>query len=152
MRLGPWGLVARIGLDVGQAEAPPPDARVTGDPPVWWVPPPGIVPADEEWMRFGLGLVAGRLDTLRSGAGVVVVRVLDWEVPMLTDHQEEVAAAAVIECLRRHHGIDGVGIGVTFDRERNRYEFTWDASSRPVGRGGASGGACRGWVGRSGAR
>ncbi|MEV5727616.1 hypothetical protein AB0N50_17675 [Streptomyces pharetrae] len=129
VRIGPWGLVARVCLDVRQVEAPPPEARVIGGSPVWWVPPPGIVPADEEWMRFGLGLVAGRLDALRSGAGAMVVRVLAWEVPVLTDHQEEVAAAAVVECLRRHYGIDGVDIGVTFDREGNRYRFTWDTSS-----------------------
>ncbi|QIJ62398.1 hypothetical protein G7Z13_10350 [Streptomyces sp. JB150] len=125
MRIGPWGLVARVSLDVGRVETPPPEAHAIGDSPVWWVPPPGVVPADEEWMRFGLGLVADRLDALRPGPGVVVLRVLAWEVPMLPDYQEEVAAAAVVECLRQHYGVEGVDIGVTFDRERNRYVFAW---------------------------
>lgn len=47
---------------------------------------------------------------------------------MLTDYQEEVTVAAVIECLRENCGIDGVGIGLTFDPERNRYQFTWDGA------------------------
>lgn len=40
-----------------------------------------------------------------------------------------VAAAAVVECLRESCGIDGVGIGLTFDRERNRYQFPWGGAS-----------------------
>jgi hypothetical protein len=85
-------------------------------------------------MRFGLGLVAGRLDALRYGADAVLVRVPLWELPMLADHQAEVAAAAVIECLEHAYGICGVGVGVTFDRERNRYRFAWGEQ------GGAAGG------------
>lgn len=84
-------------------------------------------------MAFGLGLVAGQLDALRGGAGAVLLRVDDWDVPMLTDYQEEVAAAAVIECLRENYGISGVDIGLTFDRERNRYQFTWDGAQAEPG-------------------
>ncbi|MFD7457865.1 MULTISPECIES: hypothetical protein [unclassified Streptomyces] len=125
LRIGPWGLVARVSLDVQPLGEPPGEARRVDDSPVWWVPPPGLAPADEEWMRFGLGLVADQL-------GAVLVRVLAWDVPMLTDYQDEVAAAALIECLRDNCGIGGVDIGVTFDRERNRYEFTWgEGGERP---------------------
>lgn len=69
VRIGPWGLVARVCLDVRQVEAPPPEARAIGGSPVRWVPPPGLVPADEEWMRFGLGLVAA--GSTPSGPGPV---------------------------------------------------------------------------------
>jgi hypothetical protein len=86
-------------------------------------------------MAFGLGLVAGQLDTLGGGADAVLVRVDDWDVPMLTDYQEEVAAAAVIECLRENYGISGVDIGLTFDRVRNRYRFTWDGVRAEPGQG-----------------
>ncbi|MGW5432823.1 hypothetical protein ACWET9_37375 [Streptomyces sp. NPDC004059] len=44
-------------------------------------------------MAFGLGLVVGQLDALREGADALLVRVEDWDVPMHTDYQEEVAAA-----------------------------------------------------------
>jgi hypothetical protein len=133
-RVGPWGLIARIRLDVRPVDVVPGGARRIDDARVWWVPPPGLVPEDEEWMRFGLGLVAGRLDALRYGADAVLVRVPLWELPMLADHQAEVAAAAVIECLEHAYGICGVGVGVTFDRERNRYRFAWGEQ------GGAAGG------------
>jgi hypothetical protein len=86
-------------------------------------------------MAFGLRLVAGQLDTLGGGADAVLVRVYDWDVPMLTDYQEEVAAAAVIECLRENYGISGVDIGLTFDRVRNRYRFTWDGVRAEPGQG-----------------
>lgn len=91
-----------------------------------WIPSHGLAPADAKWMAFGLGLVARQLDALLGGAGCVVVQVVDWNVPMLADYQEEVAAAAVIECLRQNYGIRGVAIGLSFDQERNRYGFTWD--------------------------
>ncbi|MFF8400595.1 hypothetical protein ACF06P_02980 [Streptomyces sp. NPDC015684] len=125
-RIGFWGLVARVTLDVRPVNEPPSEARRLDDSHVWWLPPQGIVPADERWMEFGLGLVAGQLGALRGGADTVLVRVADWDVPMLTDYQEEVAAAAVIECLQQNYGISGVDIGLTLDRERNRYQFTWD--------------------------
>ncbi|GHE24150.1 hypothetical protein [Streptomyces thermodiastaticus] len=86
-------------------------------------------------MAFGLRLVAGQLEALREGADALVVRVEDWDVPVPTDYQEEVAAAAVVECLRENCGIDGVGIGLTFDRERNRYEFTWGGAAAKPGLG-----------------
>ncbi|WBO66385.1 hypothetical protein [Streptomyces camelliae] len=113
---------------------PPHEARRIDGSGVWWLPPQGIMPADEKWMAFGLGLVAGQLDTLSGGADALLVRVDDWDVPMLTDYQEEVAAAAVIECLQQNYGVGGVDIGVTFDRERNRYRFTWDGVSAEPGR------------------
>ncbi|MGW7527644.1 hypothetical protein [Streptomyces sp. NPDC054783] len=84
-------------------------------------------------MGFGLGLVAGQLEALGSGCRGVLVQVLAWDVPMATDHQQEVAAAAVVECLRQNHGISGVDIGLAFDRERNRYRFTWDGAHAEPG-------------------
>ncbi|MEV4335538.1 hypothetical protein [Streptomyces sp. NPDC049590] len=45
-------------------------------------------------MAFGLALVAGRLAATGEGAGTVLVRVEDWDVPAPPDHQEEAAAAA----------------------------------------------------------
>jgi hypothetical protein len=50
-----------------------------------------------------------------------------------TDYQDEVAAAALIECLQRNYDIRGVDIGLSFDRERNRYEFTWDGVPAELG-------------------
>ncbi|MFF9023770.1 hypothetical protein [Streptomyces eurythermus] len=128
-RLGPWGLLARVTLDVRSVGRPPSEARGIGGSRVWWLPPHGLPPADERWMTFGLELVAGQLELLSGGAGAVLVRVDDWDVPMVTDYQDEVAAAALIECLQRSYGIPGVDIGLSFDRERNRYEFTWDGAS-----------------------
>ncbi|GAA2730839.1 hypothetical protein GCM10010360_13180 [Streptomyces nogalater] len=58
-----------------------------------------------------------------------------WDVPMPADYQEEAAAAAVIECLRRNHGIRGVDVGLSFDRERNRYGFAWDGAPAGPDRG-----------------
>ncbi|MFI7384896.1 hypothetical protein [Streptomyces sp. NPDC049813] len=125
-RIGPWGLVARISLDVAAMdEAPSGARRVEGGAAVWWVPPRGMVAEDERWMAFGLGLVAGQLDAVRGGSPALVVTVVEWDVPMLTDYQEEVAAAAVIACLQEGFGIEGVATGLAFDRERNRYTFTW---------------------------
>ncbi|MER6028471.1 hypothetical protein [Streptomyces sp. NPDC001851] len=124
-RLGPCGLVARVTLDVRPMAEPPREARRVGGSGVWWQPPPGLTSGDERWMAFGLGLVAGQLDALSGGIGALLVRVDDWDVPMLTDYQEEVAAAAVIEGLREHCGIAGIGIGLAFDRDGNRYRFTW---------------------------
>jgi len=143
VRIGPWGLVARVRLDVRPVAEPPRAARRVGASRVWWLPPPRITSADERWLAFGLGLVAGQLDALAHGSGAVLVRVDDYGVPMPADHQDEVAAAAVIECLRENLGITGVEIGLTFDRERNRYEFTWDASTRPARRGCGSDAAGR---------
>ncbi|MFC5655034.1 hypothetical protein [Streptomyces nogalater] len=54
---------------------------------------------------------------------------------MPADYQEEAAAAAVIECLRRNHGIRGVDVGLSFDRERNRYGFAWDGAPAGPDRG-----------------
>ncbi|MER6730992.1 hypothetical protein [Streptomyces puniciscabiei] len=133
-RIGPWGLVARVSLEVRPLDVPPRGASRIDGSRVWWVPPQGIVPADKTWMGFGLGLVAGQLEALGSGSRAVLVRVLAWDVPMVTDHQAEVAAAAVIECLRQNHGIDGVDIGLTFDRERNRHRFTWNGTEAEPGR------------------
>ncbi|MGW3209910.1 hypothetical protein [Streptomyces sp. NPDC001135] len=134
-RIGSWGLVARVTLDVQLMDEPPLAGRRIDDSRVWWLPPRGIPSTDEKWMAFGLGLVAGQLDAWRDGADALLVRVDDWDVPMLTDYQDEVAAAAVIECLRENCGIDGVDIGLTFDRERNRYRFTWDGASAEPGPG-----------------
>ncbi|MGY1580298.1 hypothetical protein [Streptomyces sp. MN13] len=126
-RLGPWGLVARVTLDAGPVDEPPREAHGIGDSRVrLLLPPQGITPAEARWMEFGLGLVSGQLEALWEGTGPILVRVTDWDVPMLTDYQDEVAAAALIECLRDHYGITGIDAGLTFDRERNRYEFTWD--------------------------
>jgi hypothetical protein len=127
-RIGPWGLVARVTLDAGPVDEPPREAQAIGDSRVRLLPPPGITPAEARWMAFGLGLVSGQLEALWDGTGPILVRVTDWDVPMLTDYQDEVAAAALVECLREHYGITGVEIGLTFDRERNRYEFTWDGT------------------------
>ncbi|MFI9251720.1 hypothetical protein [Streptomyces sp. NPDC053069] len=134
-RIGPWGLVARVTLDVQPLDEPPREARRIDDSAVWWLPAQGLTPADDRWMAFGVGLVAEQLDALRGGADALLVRVDDWDVPMLTDYQEEVAAAAVIECLRQNYGVGGVDIGVTFDRERDRYRFTWDGASVEPGQG-----------------
>jgi hypothetical protein len=134
-RIGSWGLVARVSLDVQSMDEPPRVGRRIDDSRVWWLPPQGIAATDEKWMAFGLGLVVGQLEALRDGAAALLVRVADWDVPMLTDYQEEVAAAAVIECLQEYCGIDGVDIGLTFDRERNRYRFTWDGASAEPGLG-----------------
>ncbi|MEU2717873.1 hypothetical protein [Streptomyces sp. NPDC007205] len=132
-RVGPWGLVARVTLDVRPMAEPPREARRIDDSGVWWQLPQGLTSADETWMAFGLGLVAGQLDALRDGGDALMVRVDDWDVPMLTDYQEEVAAAAVIECLRENCGIAGIDIGLAFDRDRNRHRFTWDGvSAEPV--------------------
>ncbi|MEV6290209.1 hypothetical protein AB0M41_07150 [Streptomyces sp. NPDC051896] len=134
-RIGSWGLVARVTLDVQSMDEATREGRRIDDSRVWWLPPQQIAATDEKWMAFGLGLVVGQLDALREGADALLVRVEDWDVPMLTDYQEEVAAAAVIECLRENCGIDGVDIGLTFDRERNRYQFTWDGASAEPGLG-----------------
>jgi hypothetical protein len=138
-RIGSWGLVARVTLDVQPVDEPPREARRIDDSGVWWLPPQGLPSADERWMTFGLGLVAGQLDLLRGGADALLVRVDDWDVPLLTDYQEEAAAAAVVECLQQNYGIAGVDIGLTFDREWNRYRFTWDGvpadPHRPVDHG-----------------
>jgi hypothetical protein len=128
-RIGPWGLVARVTLDVRSVDRPPNEAHGIDGSRVWWLPPHGLPPADERWMAFGLKLVAGQLESLSAGAGAVLVRVDDWDVPMVTDYQDEVAAAALIECLQRNYDIPGIDIGLSFDRERNRYEFTWNGAS-----------------------
>ncbi|MGW2955154.1 hypothetical protein [Streptomyces eurythermus] len=127
-RIGPWGLVDRVTLDVRSMDRPPSGARGIDGSRVWWLPPPGLPPADERWMASGLKLVAGQLEALSTGAGAVLVRVDDWDVPMLTDYQDEVAAAALIECLQRNYDIPGVDICFSFDRERNRYEYTWNGA------------------------
>ncbi|MEU7299019.1 hypothetical protein [Streptomyces sp. NPDC007206] len=132
-RIGSWGLLARVTVDVQPVDEPPREGRRIDDSHIWWLPPQGIPAAEEKWMAFGLGLVAGQLETLRDGADALWVRVDDWDVPMLTDYQEEVAAAAVIECLRENCGIDGVDISLTFDREGNRHQFTWDGASAEQG-------------------
>ncbi|MER6343904.1 hypothetical protein ACWC10_01145 [Streptomyces sp. NPDC001595] len=124
-RLGPWGLVARVTLEAGPVDEPPREARFIGDSRVRLLPPPGITPAETRWMDFGLGLVAGQLEALWAGTGPILVRVTGYDVPMLTDYQDEVAAAALVECLREHYGLTGVEIGLTFDGEHNRYDFTW---------------------------
>jgi hypothetical protein len=81
---------------------------------------------------------AGQLDLLTGGVDALLVRVDDWDVPLLTDYQEEAAAAAVVECLQQNYGIAGVDIGLTFDREWNRYRFTWDGvPAEPIGPTGA---------------
>ncbi|MEU9578261.1 hypothetical protein [Streptomyces chilikensis] len=135
-RIGPWGLVARISLEVRSVDRPPRGAHKLEGTSVWWLPPAGFPPADERWMAFGLGLVAGQLEVLGGeGDPAVLVDVSDWTVPMVTDYQEEVAAAAVIECLRENYGIRGVDIGLSFDRERNRYGFTWNGTPAPIGQG-----------------
>ncbi|GAA5057363.1 hypothetical protein [Streptomyces similanensis] len=131
-RVGPWGLVARVTLDVRPVDEMPREARGIDGSCHRWIPSHGLAPADARWMAFGLGLVARQLDALLGGAGRVVVQVVDWDVPMLADYQEEVAAAAVIECLRQNYGIRGVAIGLSFDRERNRYGFTWDGAPARV--------------------
>ncbi|MGF1241429.1 hypothetical protein ACQSME_29910 [Streptomyces sp. 2-6] len=91
------------------------------------MPPRGLALAGARWMAFGFGLVAGQLGAVGGGERAVLVRVDGWEAPVPTDYQEEVAAA-VIECLQQGFGIRGVDIGLSFDRERNRYGFIWDGA------------------------
>ncbi|MYX40699.1 hypothetical protein GTW59_06320 [Streptomyces sp. SID89] len=125
-RIGPWGLGARVTVDVRAVDESPCEACSVEGALVRWVPPRGLALADARWMAFGFGLVAGQLGAVGGGERAVLVRVDGWDVPVPTDYQEEVAAAAVIECLQQGFGIRGVDIGLSFDRERNRYGFIWD--------------------------
>ncbi|WP_157839935.1 hypothetical protein [Streptomyces megasporus] len=126
-----WGMVVRLAAEHSVTREPPAGAVRTGQPNVWLSVPDNLAARDVRWLAHGLSLVADQLrPDARDEHAIVTVHAL--ETPVLTDHQAEAAAAAMIEWLRENTGVPGIDHTVRFDAEENRYVFTWGEPGRPA--------------------
>ncbi len=79
--------------------------------------------ADAAQLAFGLALASSRIERhLAAGHVVVDVRQVDYTP---TDYQVEGMAAAMLGWAQEEFDLEPQGVGVDFDRERNRYVFHW---------------------------
>lgn len=126
--LGAWGLLVRIDTDVANV----PHGEETGNPVsdgVWLrnPPSPGLEAEDLEWLRRGAQMLAPKLRTTDPATSTVIT-VNSMEIPLVTDYQPEAAAAALLEWAREHLGVH-IAYTARFEREQNRYVFTWPAGT-----------------------
>ncbi|MGP3987456.1 hypothetical protein [Streptomyces sp. 3N207] len=123
-RIGPWGLVATINANFTVSDQLPADAKLIEGFNVAVVLPDATTAEDSAYLSFGVRMVADQLHTLSEGI-FSVVRVQQFDAPVLTDYQPEAAAAAMLEWLIRNLGLRRPEYEVEFDREKNRYVFHW---------------------------
>ncbi|WP_369204183.1 hypothetical protein [Streptomyces sp. PU-14G] len=131
-RLGPWGLNAVVTVRVDVSPHVPVDGERIDGLRVGFAVPECLPARDRYYLWLGVRLVVDQLDALAEG-GFLVVRVLDFEVPALTEYQGEAAAAALLEWFDQNLSVRRAGHSVRFDKEANAYVFFWGRPADAVG-------------------
>ncbi|WP_299529950.1 hypothetical protein [uncultured Streptomyces sp.] len=120
------GLAVNLDAEVSENGGPPHALRIHRK--IWLgLPASGLYWEDAAWLAFGVRLHAQALsDLLPEG---LVVRVVALDFP-LSDYRCEASALAMDGWLCRRFALPPSGAGVTYDRERDRFAFTW-GGARP---------------------
>ncbi len=136
-----WGIAIDVrGEALPLPAAPmPPGAGKIGEG-LWLQVDIGWPLTEEElgYLRLGLQLVAAKIAQRRSEAAPLLVRLkqLDFNP---CDYQPEGLAAAVAEWAAQEFGFPKLEIPVAFDRDRNRYVFSFDRADWRSSRSTAAG-------------
>lgn len=129
-RLGPWGMIVRIEAHLTLPPIAPARADRVGQK-TWLRTPDHLSPKDAEWLEFAAKLAAEELEHAHKTAGAIFISVTSFEIPMVTDYQEEAASVVLIRWLRSIDEIKDTNVTVTFDRNKNLYRFSFHGFASP---------------------
>jgi hypothetical protein len=86
--------------------------------------PMPLSPGEAQWLRFGLGWIAPRIEAA-IGRGHVLVTVRTLKLARC-DYQEEGLAAALVGWAVDEFALPQPRLGVGYEPGTRRYTFTWD--------------------------
>ena len=134
-----WGMA----IDLRAESAPLPDgplppAAVKVAEGLWLQMDVGRPSTEEELAFLGLGLRLVAADVAERRSGPILVRVEDLEYNPC-DYQPEGLALAVAEWAAREFGFPEPETSVAFDRDQNRYVFSFDQPAPRLGRSATAG-------------
>ncbi|MFJ3661082.1 hypothetical protein ACIPPM_11520 [Streptomyces sp. NPDC090119] len=92
--------------------------------------PDGTHWRDAAWLSFGLSVHAP--DLMQKHPEGLVVNITSLTYPV-AHFRSEVAALAMDGWLKNELGVPDRGLQVTFDKEADRYDFTWGDLTNPFG-------------------